>query len=60
MAGKNTADHLSGHELSRQANEHFQGIHQRTQAATAGHGIATLGHDDIASLACERWQARVC
>jgi hypothetical protein len=33
MAGKNTADHLSGHELSRQANEHFQGIHQRTQAA---------------------------
>jgi hypothetical protein len=60
MAGKNTADHLTGHEISRQAHEHFQGIHQRIQAATAGHPIATFGHDDIAALAYELWQARGC
>jgi hypothetical protein len=60
MAGKNTADHFTGHELSRQAQEHFQDIHQRTQAATSGHGITTFGHDEVAALAYELWQARGC
>ena len=60
MAGKNTAAHLTGHELSRQAHEHSQGIHQPTPAATSGHGIATFGHDEIAALAYELWQARGC
>ena len=60
MAGKKTADHLTANELSRQAHEHVQEIHQRPQAATAGHGIATFGHEDIAALAYEFWQARGC
>ena len=60
MAGKNIADHLTGHELSRHAQEHSQDIRQRTQAPTTGHGIATFGHDDIAALAYELWQARGC
>jgi Protein of unknown function (DUF2934) len=53
-------DHLSGHEHSRQALEHCQDDHQHTQAATIGHGIAAFGHDDIAVLAHELWQARGC
>ena len=60
MAGKTTADHLTGHEHSRQAQEHFQDSHQHTQAATTGHGIAAFGHEDIAALAYELWQARGC
>ena len=60
MAGKNTADHLTGHELSRQSHEHLQGAHQRTKAATTGHDITAFGHDDIASLAYELWQGRGC
>jgi uncharacterized protein YjbJ (UPF0337 family) len=60
MPGKNTADHLTGHELSRQAHEHFQHAHQRTEEAAVGHGVATFGHDDIAALAYELWQTRGC
>jgi hypothetical protein len=54
QAGKQ--DHLTGHEHSRQALEHAQDAHQHTQA----HGIAAFGHDDIAALAHELWQARGC
>ena len=53
-------DHLTGHELSRQALEHSQNAHQDTRAATVGHGIAAFGHDNIAALAHELWQARGC
>jgi Protein of unknown function (DUF2934) len=53
-------DHLTGHEHSRQALEHSQAAHQQTQEATTGHGIAPFGHDDIAALAYELWQARGC
>ena len=53
-------DHLTGHEHSRQALEHSQEAHQQTQAATIGRGIAAFGHDDIAVLAQELWQARGC
>jgi hypothetical protein len=53
-------DHLTGHEHSRQALEQSQAAHQHTQKATAGHGIAAFGHDDIAALAHELWQARGC
>jgi len=60
MAGKNTADHLTGHELSRQAHEHFQHAPQHTEEAVVGHGIATFGHHDIEALAYELWQARGC
>jgi hypothetical protein len=60
MAGKNTADHLTGNEHSRQAHEHLQDTHQHSQTAMTGHGIATFGHDEIAALAYELWQARGC
>ena len=60
MAGKTTADHLTGHEHSRQALEHSYDVHQHAQAAPTGHGIAAFGHDDIAALAYELWQARGC
>ena len=53
-------DHLTGHEQSRQILEHSQDAHQHTLEATAGHGIATFGHDDIAALAYALWQARGC
>ena len=53
-------DHLSGHELSRQALEESQDLRRHTQASGAGHGIDTFGHDEIAALAHKLWQARGC
>lgn len=53
-------DHLTGHEHSRQALEHSLDEQLHTQAATIGHGIAAFGHNDIAALAYELWQARGC
>lgn len=53
-------DHLTGQEHSRQALEHSQEAPQAAQAVTVGHGIAAFGHDDIAALARELWQARGC
>jgi hypothetical protein len=53
-------DHLTGQEHSRQALEHSEAAHQHPQAAKVGHGIAAFGHDDIAALARELWQARGC
>jgi len=55
-----TQDHLTGHEHSRRALEHSQEAHQHTQAVASSHGIATFGHDDIATLAYELWKARGC
>lgn len=60
MPSKNTADHLTGHEHSRQDHEHFQDTHQHSGLAATGHGIAAFGHSDIAALAYELWQARGC
>jgi len=48
------------HALNRGSPQHLQDTDQRTQAATTGRGIATFGHDDIAALAYELWQARGC
>lgn len=53
-------DHLAGHERSRQALEHSQDAHQHTRGASAGHGVLAFGHDDIAALAHELWEARGC
>lgn len=52
--------HLTGTEHSRQALEHSQHAHQQTGALTTGHGIAAFGHDEIAALAHELWEARGC
>ena|ERR1700733_1154361 len=47
-------DHLTGHEHSRQALEHSADAFRHSQAT------ATFGHNDIAALAHELWQARGC
>jgi hypothetical protein len=54
-------DHLTGPEQTRQAREHYQGTPQHTTGQTlTGHGIVSFGHNDIAALAYELWQARGC
>src|SRR5580700_5767230 len=50
-------EHLTGHELSRQASEHHAS-HDHQATPTVGHGIAAFGHAEIAALAHELWQAR--
>jgi hypothetical protein len=52
-------EHLTGHEHSSQALEHSQQAHEHTRTV-AGHGVAPFGHDEIAALAQELWQARGC
>ena len=44
-------DHLTGHERTRQAQEH-------TAPPNGGHGVTAFNHEDIAALAFEYWQAR--
>jgi hypothetical protein len=53
-------DHLTGHEHSRHALEHFPEAYQDTQVATTGHGVVAFGHDEISALAYARWQTRGC
>jgi hypothetical protein len=53
-------DHLSGHEQSRQDQEHSGNSHHDAHPATVGHGVATFGHTEIAALAHKLWQARGC
>lgn len=55
-------DHQTGQEHSRQALEHSERACQHTENRDAvnKHGIAIFGHDDIARLAHELWQARGC
>ena len=53
-------DHLTGHELSRQALEDSQDAHRHTQASATSHGVDAFGHDEIAALAHKLWQARGC
>lgn len=57
-------DRETGHERSRQALEHPQKAYEHTAEARRNtvneHGIALFGHDDIAALAHELWQARGC
>ena len=53
-------DHLTASELSRQGSEASRETQRQTQAAAAGHGLATFGHNEIAALAYELWQARGC
>ena len=53
-------EHLSGHELSRQALEDSHDAHRHTQTSAAEHGITPFGHEEIAALAHKLWQARGC
>jgi Protein of unknown function (DUF2934) len=50
-------EHLTGHEQTRQANEHTTANHNQP-GATVGHGITAFGHSEIAALAYELWEAR--
>ena len=52
-------DHLTAHELSRQALESSENAHRQTHTTTV-HGLETFGHREIAALAHELWQARGC
>jgi hypothetical protein len=62
-------DHQTGQEQSRQALEHSETAYQHSgqahqeqahQEQVNEHGVAIFGHDDIARLAQELWQARGC
>jgi hypothetical protein len=48
-------EHLKGPEHTRQEAEHHQ-----NPELPGGHGIHNFGHDEIAALAYEHWQARGC
>jgi hypothetical protein len=50
-------DHLTAHELSRQAFEFSRDTDHRTHAPA---GIEAFGHKDIEALAHEFWQGRGC
>jgi hypothetical protein len=60
VAEQGQQDHLTGHEQSRQALEHSTDAHLHAHASGPGHSIVPFGHDDIALLAYELWQARGC
>jgi hypothetical protein len=53
-------EHLTGHEQTRRALEHSGKSHQNGHAATVGHGVAAFGHQEIAALAYQLWEARGC
>ncbi|MDQ2946829.1 MAG: DUF2934 domain-containing protein [Acidobacteriota bacterium] len=57
-------EHETGQEQSRKALEHSQQAYlhsqQVHQKATNEHGITMFGHQNIAALAHELWQARGC
>jgi hypothetical protein len=52
-------EHLTGHELSRQALEHDHEANRRS-SEPAQHGIASFGHAEIEALAYELWKGRGC
>lgn len=52
-------DHVTGSEISRRALEHTENAHH-THAPTTGHGVTAFGHEDIAVLAHNLWEARGC
>ncbi len=55
-------DRQTAHEHSRQALEHSQTAHQASELfprhEVNEHGIVLFGHEDIALLAHQLWQAR--
>ena len=51
---------MTGDEHSRQALDHSQAADKLTKAVAFGYGVTTFGHDEIATLAYELWQARGC
>jgi hypothetical protein len=55
--GHGQQEHLTAHELSRQALDFSRDAEHQPHPSA---GAQTFGHDDIAALAHELWQARGC
>jgi hypothetical protein len=57
-------DHETGQERTRQALEHSRLAYEHTaqthQNAVNEHGFPMFGHNDIAALAHQLWEARGC
>jgi hypothetical protein len=53
-------DEMTNAEYSRRAVEHSQAADRLSKAVAFGYGVTVLGHDEIAALAHELWQARGC
>ncbi len=57
-------DHLTGQQQSRGSPGGLSGPHDHTGPASRNavneHGFAIFGHEDIAALAHQLWQARGC
>jgi hypothetical protein len=53
-------EHLTGHEHTRQTLEHSPDSEPHPWEANGNHRVAEFGHDDIATLARELWEARGC
>jgi hypothetical protein len=56
-------DHKTGHEASRQAQEHAEKVPltpEEHPKVTTEHGFIPFGHEEIATLAYQLWQARGC
>jgi hypothetical protein len=53
-------DEIMGEEYARQALGRSQAAGNLTKAVAFGYGVMTFGHDEIATLAHELWQARGC
>jgi hypothetical protein len=53
-------DHLTDTEQSREEVEHSGEVPHHSRPVTVGHGVAAFGHEDIAELAYELWEARGC
>ena len=53
-------DHLTGHERARHEHEIAEQRQLNCSGEVVGHGIASFGHADIASIAYELWERRGC
>jgi hypothetical protein len=53
-------DEMMGDGHAHQALNHSQAADKLTKAVAFGYGVTTCGHDEIAALAHELWQARGC
>jgi Protein of unknown function (DUF2934) len=60
IAQENERGDETGDEHSRRALDHSQAADKLTTAMAFGYGVVTFGHDEIATLAYELWQARGC
>jgi Protein of unknown function (DUF2934) len=53
-------EHATAGEQSHKELEHVRDGQPHVHETTVGHGIAAFGHNDIAALAYQLWEARGC